>query len=136
MLFRSVSQSRYLGGLSIQFTPTNEGGTINDVILDYQDELPSTLPYIYAKWTTPFTKYDGTTSTFESSVKSFLWDNILSTMTTITIPAIASNSVVYFGAIPPSQYSTYSAYTNQVNVFGIDSLNTYSINYCEGLNDS
>jgi len=122
--------------LSIRFVPLALGGTVNDVEIDYENELEANVPYIYQKWTTPFTKYDGTTSTYESSLQNFLWTNILSQMTTTTPPSFINNNVIYFGAIPSSQYSTYSAYTSQTNVFGVNTLNANTINYCDGLNDS
>jgi hypothetical protein len=133
----STSSWSTAANINVAFLPLADGGTANDVLFDWGNDINGNFPYVASKLDSQFVKYDGTTSTYRQEIKNFLWNTFYKNMSTGTLPANTYNdNVIYFGAIPPSQYSTYSGYTGQTNVFGLDSLNTSSINYCDGLNDS
>jgi hypothetical protein len=89
------------------------------------------LPVGITNSTTPYTTYNGGTSTIYSDLQS----QIYSVMTT---PATSASSIYYFGSVSGAQVNSniIAGYSASTNVFGVDSISASSINYCAETNDS
>jgi len=121
--------------IAVGFNFQSNGGTASGIdFYEISTDMPS---WFNSKLDVSFVKYDGTSSTVRSEMQNFLWNTFYKNMTTVTLPTgLYNTNVVYFGAIPTTQYTTYNAYTGKTNVYGIDTFNASAINYCDGLNDS
>jgi hypothetical protein len=126
-----------LTNISVGFTFQVNGGTASTIeFFDIETELAS-YPYLLSKFDNPFLKYDGTSSTIRSEIQNFLWNTFYSQMSDTTLPSgLYDENVIYFGALPTTQYNIYNGYTGKTNVFGINDFNASTIDYCDGLNDS
>jgi hypothetical protein len=82
------------------------------------------------------TKLNDTYETFNGSTSSIL-DNIKTQLfDIITTPSHSATSINYYGTISGSDYNTLSTtYTDETNVYGIDSVSSTSADYTDPNND-
>ncbi len=75
--------------------------------------------------------FNGSTSTLRDDFKNQVFDVITSS----DYNDAANNSVYYYGIISGETYQTFTGYTAQTNVFGVDDVNSLTANYSDSNND-
>ena len=85
-------------------------------------------PIISNKINDTYESFDGSTSNLLDNLKTQLF-NI------ITTPSTSATSVYYYGTISGSDYNSLSAYTNETNVFEVDSVSSTGADFTDANND-
>ena len=83
---------------------------------------------IEAKLTTPYTKFNGGTSSLSNDINNYL-------LSAFTTNSLSATSISYWGTIPTDDYNSLSAYTATTNVFGVPSVSFDNTDLTSAYND-
>jgi hypothetical protein len=101
----------------------NTGGTVNFLnVASYPDVIENNLD-------TPFTQFDGSTSTLRAQIEDELSGVIASSATSAT-------TIYYFGTVSSAATPSISAYTASTNVYQVSGVTTANADFSASTNDA
>ena len=99
----------------------NTGGTVN-----YLESYPTVIEN---NLDTPYTQFDGSTSTLRTQINDELGG-------VIAISATSATTIYYFGTVDSAATPSISAYTASTNVYEVSGLTTANADFSASTNDS